>query len=110
MLNLKFKERRLSTRKKLTGLLPGKIFNNRTEQPVDCRPVDISKDGVGVLSEATLKIDDKLTLKLPDGEISLKVMWKKQDYGKQNLQRYGLVTEDSSIDLEDIFMQAGCLK
>ena len=110
MLNLKFKERRLSTRKKLTGLLPGKIFSNRTEEQVDCRPVDISKDGVGVLSEEALKIDDELTLKLSDRDILLKVMWKKQDYGKQNLQRYGLVTKDSSVDLEEIFAQAGCLK
>lgn len=110
MLNLKFKERRLSTRKKLTGLLPGKIYNNRTEEQVDCRPVDISKDGVGVLSEDALKIDDVLSLKLSDRDITLKVMWKKQDYGKQNLQRYGLVTSDSSIDLEEIFAQAGCLK
>ena len=54
MLNLKLKERRLNTRKTLTGLLPGKLIHQESEELISCRPVDISKDGVGVLSEVDL--------------------------------------------------------
>lgn len=109
MLNLKLKERRLNTRRRLTGLLPGKIID-KDSQVISCRPVDVSKDGVGILAEDILEEGMTLTLQSPNGDIELEVMWKKQDYGKQNLFRYGLVTKDSSNNLENIFLAAGCLK
>ncbi|MDB2447096.1 PilZ domain-containing protein [bacterium] len=110
MLNLKLKERRLNTRRRLTGLLPGKIVDTKKEEDVSCRPVDISKDGIGILTEDQLEQGDILNLMGPDLQVELKVMWKKQDYGKQSLFRYGLVTTDNSVNLENIFMAAGCLK
>lgn len=109
MLNLKLKERRLNTRRKLTGLLPGKMLRESTSVEIACRPVDISKDGLGILTEAQLDEGDMIILE-SDQNIYLKIMWKKQDYGKANLYRYGVVTIDDKINLEEIFMAAGCLK
>jgi hypothetical protein len=109
MLNLKLKERRLNTRRKLTGLLPGKIIRESDGSDVSCRPVDISKDGLGILTETQLEEGDVLVLQA-SSDISLKVMWKKQDYGKASLFRYGVVTIDDKNNLEKIFMAAGCLK
>ena len=110
MLNLKLKERRLNTRRRLTGLLPGKIVDKDKDNVIHCRPVDISKDGIGILTELELEQGAILHLTSSEQDIELKVMWKKQDFGKANLTRYGLVTSDSSINLENVFLRAGCLK
>lgn len=110
MLNLKLKERRLNTRRKLTGLLPGKILLAETEKEIACRPVDISRDGLGILSEVILERGTLLRLKGKDLDIEMKVMWDKKDFGKQDRYRYGLVATDTSVQMEEIFSAAGCLK
>ena len=106
-----FKERRFSNRRMLTGLLPAPIvLKNSPEQKFNCKPVDISSEGLGVLSDVVLPVGTELTLKLPDNDISLKIIWKKQDFGKKELIRYGLVTESAEENIEKIFSDNGCLE
>lgn len=108
MINLKFQERRFKTRKKLSGLMPGKIFSGDKELKV--KPVDLGQDGLGVISDVPLKEGDRLTLETTHGQIGLEVMWVKNDFGKQDLFRIGLVTLNPKDDLTIIFESAGCLK
>ena len=110
MYNMKLKERRLNTRSRLTGILPGKIINKELDSIINCRPVDISEDGLGILTEQQLENGLILHLTSSELDIEMKVMWKKQDFGKANLLRYGLICSDTNINLEDIFQKAGCLK
>ena len=108
-----FKERRLSERRNLTGLLPGSLIRADGKGAVSCRPVDISVHGIGIViigEKKTLPIGTKLKLVMTDNEIDLQVAWSAADFGKQDSMRYGLVTTDSNIDLEQIFTQFGCLK
>ena len=89
-----FKERRLSDRRILTGLLPAPIVLKETpDQAFSCKPVDISSEGLGVLADIVLPVGAELILKLPKGDIEMKIIWSKQDFGKKELMRYGLVTK-----------------
>ena len=102
-------EKRFKPRKMLTGLLPGPIVTPSGEK-VNCKPVDISVDGLGILSEALMKEEDRLILRTQNLEIELEVTFSKPDFGKRNLYRYGLKTKDLEINLEEIFTASGCLK
>jgi hypothetical protein len=108
MISLKFQERRFKTRKKLSGLLPGKIFFGNRELRV--KPVDLGADGLGVITDIQLKQGDRLHMETAQGKIQLEVMWVKQDFGKLDLFRFGLVTLNPQDNLTEIFEKAGCLK
>ena len=105
-----FAERRLSTRRKLTGLIPGKLVVVGSTVPISCRPIDISANGLGILSEEILTPGSKLALKTHDREIIFEVSWGQPDFGKRDLYRYGLLVVDRSINLEAVFAETGCLK
>ena len=106
-----FKERRMDSRRTLTGLLPASIvLKEEPEQKFSCKPVDISPDGLGVLADIVLPVGTELLLKLPDEDIVMKIIWKKQDFSKKELFRYGLVTASAQHDIEKIFEEHGCFK
>ncbi|MFW7377633.1 MAG: hypothetical protein ACOH5I_02340 [Oligoflexus sp.] len=104
-----FIDKRLKPRKMLTGLLPGPLVNDQGRK-ISCKPVDISEDGIGILTSELLKVGDELSLQSPDETVVLKVSWGKRDFGKQNLYRYGLNSEGETQNLEKIFLDSGCLK
>ncbi|MCX6116872.1 MAG: PilZ domain-containing protein [Proteobacteria bacterium] len=105
---VKLKEKRLSARKKLTGLMPGKFQIEGKD--VSARPVDISNHGLGILVAKEFKTGSLATLQMKDKKIELKIMWSQQDFGKNDMWRYGLGTLDGQDDLEKIFESSGCLK
>lgn len=106
-----FKEKRLSDRRKLTGLLPGRLLiAGDRRQDVFCRPVDVSANGVGIVLAREIAAGTDMVLMLPDREVSLRVAWGQPDFGKQDMFRYGLATLDAEDNLEEIFVAAGCLK
>ncbi len=102
-------EKRFKPRKMLTGLLPGPIIDASGEK-LKCKPVDISTDGLGIISESLLNTEQNLILKTHNLEIELAITYTRPDFGKHNLYRYGLKLLDSTINLEDIFVDSGCLK
>lgn len=104
-----FQEMRLSPRKKLSGLLPGKLTEAKTGRAVSCRPIDVSRDGLGVLSSQEIATGSTLVLMANGVPIELHVAWGQPDFGKQDLYRYGLVTNDSNVDLVKAFTESGCL-
>lgn len=101
-------QRRASPRKTIR-LLPGPIIDTHNNV-LQCRPVDISTEGLSILSETQLSVGDHLVLKTHKDAIALEVIWSKQDFGKQGLLRYGLKATQADTDLEKIFADAGCLK
>lgn len=103
-------EQRQSPRRRLTGLLPGKLLVTGSELKVSCRPVDISTHGLGILSEDILEIGAELLLITHNQQISLQVAWSKLDFGKRDRYRYGLVAIEANLDLEALFVATGCLK
>lgn len=105
-----FKEKRLSVRKRLTGLMPGRL---QSEHGVDisCQLKDVSTHGLGIVSQEQINLGDCLNLVMHDGtNIQLSVSWGQPGFGKRDEFRYGLVTKDPNIDLEQIFIDTGCLK
>jgi hypothetical protein len=102
-------EKRSLGRKRLTGLLPGGLFT-RNKDRIDCKPVDISEQGLSIISSMVLKPGDIITLAVKDKPIDLTVVWSKPDFGKQDLFRYGLASTDSAINLVELFEQKRCLK
>lgn len=103
-------ERRGSPRKKLTGLFPGKLSIGASGESLDAKPMDISSSGLGIVSSEQLDSEDIVVLKTHSHTIEFKVAWKKRDFEKSDLFRYGLEAVDTSLNLEEIFHAAGCLK
>lgn len=77
------------------------------------RAVDVSRDGIGILSSDYLREGDTITLTTRDKNIPLKVLYKKRDYAKNSRYRYGLVLADDAnkkeCNLIQIFSQSGCM-
>lgn len=109
-LQLSFQERRITSRRSPTGLMPGKLMLGGTERELVCRPVDVSRNGLGVIMSEQMEPGTDLILKVRNHEIHLQVAWGQQDFAKQDQYRYGLVTVDPRSDMEQMFSDCGCLK
>ena len=105
-----FKERRISERRKLTGLLPGRLRNLAIDSDVDCKLIDVSEHGIGVIMDKDVNHETQFALVLKDQTIPMTIQWSKPDFGKSDSFRFGLVCNDPSIDLVAIFSAAGCLE
>lgn len=106
----RFKERRLADRRRLTGLLPGRLLLAATKNDINCRPVDISPNGLGIVVAKELDPGTEIDLVMRDGTVRLQVAWGQPDFGKQDMYRYGLVTLEPELNLEELFVAAGCLR
>lgn len=106
----RFKERRLADRRQLTGLLPGRLIMASTRADLACRPVDVSANGLGIVVDKEIDPGTAVELQTRNGTVQLQVAWVQPDFGKQNMFRYGLVTLDPSLNLEEMFIAAGCLR
>lgn len=106
----KFAEKRTTQRKALTGLLPGRIAIAETSKHLSCKPVDISPEGLGIVTATLLEPGTILRLITHNQVIQLEVRWRQPDFGKRELHRYGLHRIDESIDIEAIFEQTGCIR
>ncbi len=106
---LAFSEQRRSQRRFLTTLLPGTLVD-KEERVLQCKPVDISPEGLSILSGTVLPVGTAFHLKTHNASIAFEVIWQKPDFGKKGLLRYGLKTIDPNVDLESLFRDANCLK
>jgi len=104
-----FSERRMTIRKSLTGLLPGRL-QTIEGQDIACRPLNVSIHGLGIISDHRLETDSTVTFTVQDKIIELKIAWSQPGFGKRDLFRYGLVATDQNVNIEQIFLDNGCLK
>lgn len=116
MIELKLNSRRMSKRYRLTGLLPGKLIVLDTSKHLSARAVDVSKEGIGVISASALQVGDLLLLVTACREFPLKVLQMRKDYAKSGRFRYGLVIDPSysksnidSINFVEVFQNSGCM-
>lgn len=105
-----FYEKRKNRRRYLTGLLPGKITFFEQDQNIACQPVDISPEGLGILTNLVMKAGTQVELHTKGRRILLEVSWGQPDFAKSDLYRYGLKVLSPGIDLEALFAESGCLK
>lgn len=105
-----FKERRLSSRRKLTGLLPGKLTVASLKAPLVCRLTDVSAHGLGIVANVEISLGARAVLETGTLSIEFEVIWAAPDFGKQDMFRYGLVSTDHEVNIEQIFIDCGCLK
>ena len=105
-----FKEKRFSPRKKLTGLLPGRLILKDSGDELLCKLVDVSQHGIGLTTKAEVKYGASVVLQTDSKEIVFKVAWIHQGFGKQDLYRIGLLCSDTQINIAEVFTSEGCLK
>lgn len=105
-----FKDRRFSDRKKLTGLMPGRLKVGDSPVTLECRPVDISAHDLGVVTTVVLTPGTLVSLEIGSTIVELELVRVTPDFGKQQMFRYGFVVRDQSINLEKIFVDHGCMK
>lgn len=106
----RFKERRLADRRRLTGLLPGRLMITESKVELVCKPLDVSANGLGIVLNKEIEPGTDVDLVTKTGIVQLQVAWVQPDFGKQDMFRYGLVTKDPALNLEDLFIAAGCLR
>jgi len=104
-----FKERRLDNRRRLTGLLPGRLTKVSTGKDLPVKLVDVSQNGIGIIANEPLEPGSEIQLQLQERHISLLVAWVQPDFGKCDNFRYGLVTLNPEENIEQIFIDSGCL-
>ncbi len=105
-----FQEKRLGSRRRLSGLMPGKLMLVSEKRAVSARPVDVSTHGLGVLIAEELEPGTAMLLDTPNGSIKMRIAWRQPDFGKRDMFRYGLVADENKVDLEDLFLKTNCLK
>ena len=102
-----FQEKRLSKRRQVTGLLKGRL-QSQDGKDISCRTKDVSRHGLGIVSQDFLKQGDVLTLSMKDHVVLLEVVWTRQGFGRRDMYQYGLATRTTEHDLENIFEECGC--
>lgn len=103
------KNEQRSSRRVMLRILPGAIIDSN-QTVIQCRPVDLSSEGLSITSETSLDVGQIVSLRTHNAIIDLEIVWRRADFGKQGLSRYGLKTKDSSLDLEKVFRETGCIK
>ena len=103
-------DKRIAKRRQLTGLLPGKLIIKDQRNAISCRPVDVSPEGLGILTTEFLAPGQELTLILKDKTLELQVAWGQPDFAKREIYRYGLIVVSGVQDLEKLFEETGCLR
>ena len=113
MLKLKLNYERIADRSRLSGLLPGRMKVVGNSRLITGRAVDVTAQGMGILSSDYLREGDHVILTTGEHTIHLSVIYKRRDYAKSNRFRYGLILCDKhntqSWDLLDVFAESGCL-
>lgn len=103
------KNEKRSSRRVMLRILPGAVIDSNNSV-IQCRPVDLSSEGLSILSETSLDVGATVSLRTHNATIALEIVWRRADFGKQGLVRYGLKSKDSTVDLEKLFRETGCLK
>ena len=102
-------ERRYTQRKDLNGKVPGEFQIAGVHSPIECRALDVSEKGVGIVSQHFMSPGTKVQFKSIDREIDLEVVWRQDDIDHPQTYFYGLVVLDD-LDIEKIFQETGCIE
>lgn len=92
---------------RLTGKLPGKLFDPTEQEYITARASDVSAGGLGIVSDVPLSRGQILWLILDDSYIKLEVINCKGD--SKGRYRVGLIQKNPVFNLETIFADYSCL-
>ncbi|MCY4380370.1 MAG: PilZ domain-containing protein [Proteobacteria bacterium] len=98
MLKLDLDLKRMRERKCLSGLLPGKMLIERTGHYISGRAVDVSENGIGIITSSRLKQGDRILLSIAKKTIEFTVLHMKRDFQKNSQWRVGLVLVEEKQD------------
>ena len=102
------RERRKHPRNKIIKL-PGVLLSQTTGQPLECDPMDMSKEGIGIFVKTAIeKNNTTFFLVIGDESLVLEVVWTAENPGRSEGFRVGLKTQDPELDLNKYF--EGCLE
>ena len=98
------------TRFAFNGSLPGALIKGGSNDPLECRPVNLSASGLGLIGMQELFVGDKLTIVSPELNIPFEVVWCDQVEDRPGFFKIGLKSNDSEIDLVRLFSDEGCFE
>ena len=101
-------ENRKSKRYSLTGSLPGAMFEPESNTIIQCKPVDVSQNGLGVMTWSQFDPGSSLILRGNNVDIKFTVIWSISCHEEHNVWRCGLEAEDKDSDLVSLFNERGC--
>jgi hypothetical protein len=93
------KKKRASTRQKMVVDLSKYLIKAKDRCPIRCIAVDISQNGMGLISFEALEVETDTVLVLKEKEISLKIKWCKPDSVRNGVFHIGLGSDDISINI-----------
>jgi hypothetical protein len=79
--------------------LGGRLLRDGSETEISCKALDVSRHGLGIVSEQQIEVGEVLSLEHKKYRVKLKVVWARVDPSDSNQNRYGLQIENEDIDL-----------
>ena len=104
-------QRQYPRRKTKTSNVPGKFLTLETGRPIPCEIVDVSKNGLGIRSDAAIFPDYNFLLVLDEVNLQIKltIVWALAETKDKTFYRYGLevINTDDDLDLCSVFRDLG---
>lgn len=107
------KELRRSSRRRLVpssdGIVrtPGVMRLAESGQQVAYKPLDVSREGLGIMSEQEILPEFQVILNVGGKDVRLELVWGLQPNKKSPSMRYGFRVLDPDLDLDTLFASAG---
>lgn len=103
--------------------LPGVLLNASTNETIPCEAVDVSREGIGIVSNLWIPPQIDVLLVIGSRRLELEIVWgvekrpspawAKKDTAsiEEKVYRYGLrlTQPDSDLDLTKLFEDEGCI-
>ncbi len=106
----KTEERRRKERQKLETLLPGKMHNQKDNEVIEYKVLNISAGGLGIEAKKYVEAGSHLLLRGDNVEIKFIVVWSQEDSEPGQGFYCGLQVEKPTDNIIEIFKRAGWLK
>jgi hypothetical protein len=103
------KKKRVTTRQKMVVDLSKYLVKANERCSIRCIAVDISRNGMGIISFEALEVEIDTILVLKEKETSLKVKWCKPDSVRNGVFHIGLGSDDVSINIVKLLEKEGLL-
>lgn len=101
-------ERRREPRRPVNGDFPGKLIITSLNKEISCKPYDVSRSGLSVVTDYEILPEFELAFKTEHHYVELELVWGLANYsGNPSLFRYGFRVVKDNEDLDSIFSSLG---
>jgi len=99
-------EKRKDFRRGLFRNGSAKLMRKVHKEPVKCRLVDVSQNGIGMMTHEELQIGEELILEINREEVEMEVIWFQENILRYEMNRYGLqLSQNMPCTLETLFFK-----